>query len=478
MRIVFLCSEYEGLIKTGGLADATRGLAQALVEAGHQVTVVMPRYGSLYPIPVEPYAQSLYFQLGEQTYGCAVRHMQLEGISIALIEHHDFFQRPRPYDDGEHGYADNALRFAFFCQAALQYIATLPEPPQIIHGHDWQTALAAPYLRHLQQRGLLKQSRFVFSIHNAAYQQHIAWHDLAMLGLSERDVASGQPLSLLAIGLYQATLINTVSQGYREELLTEPAANGLSALYQSRQHDFVGILNGCDYQRWDPSTDPWLIHHYNYQQLSGKQLCKQYLLDYVGWNKADTPLFVAVSRITSQKGFTLLIPALQQWLPTTHARVVLMGTGERQFITPLEGLMADFPAQFHFIEGFNEPLSHQLEAAGDFFLMPSLFEPCGLNQIYSLRYGAVPIVRATGGLTDTVMPYPEPDATGIRFQRPQVDALVAALQTAEQLYRRPEDYHAIQQRGMQQVFSWQSAAAEYIGFYQSLQKRDGAELSR
>lgn len=469
MQIVFLCSEYEGLLKTGGLADATRGLAQALLAEGHQVTVLMPRYGSLYQTELLPPWQSLYFALGEQQFGCAVRHLQLEGVQIGLIEHHDFFQRPRPYDDGEHGYADNALRFAFFCRAALQYLTTWQDAPAIIHGHDWQSALGAVYLRQLQQQGQLQRSRFVLSIHNAAYQQMIGQHELGLLGLSQLDVPSDAPLSLLSIGVRQAAALNTVSEGYREELLSEPAANGLSTLYQARQADFVGILNGCDYQRWDPMTDPMLSHNYHDGDLTGKAGCKTSLLQQVGWQDQPQALFVAVSRVTGQKGFSLLLPALRQWLPTTKARVLMMGTGEQQFIQPLLALMADFPAQFHFMQGFDEALSHQLEAGGDFFLMPSLFEPCGLNQIYSLRYGTVPLVRATGGLKDTVVPYPSGAATGIRFDEPEVGALVAALQQAEQLYAEPTQYRLVQQRGMQQVFSWQASASQYLQLYRRLQ---------
>lgn len=469
MQIVFLCSEYEGLLKTGGLADATRGLAEALVAQGHQVTVLMPRYGNLYQTELLAEWQSLYFPVGEQHFGCAVRHLQLDGVQIGLIEHHDFFQRPRPYDDGESGYPDNALRFAFFCRAALQYLTTWQQAPGIIHGHDWQSALGAVYLKQLQQAGQLTRSRFVLSIHNAAYQQMIGQHELAGLGLCEADVPPNVPLSLLSLGVWHAAALNTVSQGYREELLSEPAANGLSALYQARQADFVGILNGCDYQRWDPITDPMLSHNYHAADLTGKAGCKTSLLHSVGWQPQATALFVAVSRVTSQKGFSLLLPALRQWLPGSTARVLMMGTGEQQFIQPLLALMADFPTQFHFIQGFDEALSHQLEAAGDFFLMPSLFEPCGLNQIYSLRYGTVPLVRATGGLKDTVVAYPAQDATGIRFDEPEVPALLAALQQAEQLFADIEQYRLVQQRGMQQVFSWQAAAGQYLQLYRRLE---------
>ncbi len=468
MQIVFLCSEFEGLLKTGGLADATRGLAQALRQQGHQLTIMLPRYRALYALPVQEQWQSVYVELHGQQLGAAVRHLVDSDLQIILIEHHDFFNRPRPYDDGEHAYPDNALRFAFFCKAALAYLAQLPanDTPAIIHGHDWQAALGAVYLKQLQQQGKLQHSRFVLSIHNAAYQQGLGWHELPALGLSNDEVPQQVALSMLSMGVQHASQLNTVSEGYREELLSEPAANGLSQLYQARQADFSGILNGCDYSRWDPATDPALSARYSATNLQGKALCKANVREHVALADSQVPLLVAVSRVTGQKGFSYLIPALAQWLASTSAQVVMMGTGEQQFIQPLKELQQQFASKFRFIEGFDEDFSHQLEAAGDFFLMPSLFEPCGLNQIYSLRYGTLPIVRATGGLKDTVVGLGNPGATGISFEQPSVEGVVAALYQAEALYMDQREYQIVQQRAMQQYFGWDQAAVHYQQLYQ------------
>lgn len=466
MRIVFLCSEYEGLLKTGGLADATRGLAQALKAQGHQITVLLPRYGALYQHQLLPEWQSVYFELGNQHYGCAVRHLMEDGIEVALIEHHDFFARSRPYDDGYYPYADNALRFAVFCKAALCYLQQSGLAVDVIHGHDWQTALTAVYLKQMQQQGMLTDCRFMLTIHNAAYQQGIADHDLRLLGLHQSDFALGVAPSLLSLGVQHASALNTVSQGYRDELLSEPAANGLSLLYQARQTSFVGILNGCDYGRWDPATDKSLVANYHDGDLSGKRQCKTELRRQMGLVDNKTPLFVAVSRVTGQKGFDYLIPALSDWLGNTDAQVVMMGTGEQNYIQPLKSLQQQFPLQYRFIEGFDEDFSHQLEAAGDFFLMPSLFEPCGLNQIYSLRYGTIPIVRATGGLKDTVLGLPARGATGISFVEPNATDLINALKTAETLFQDQVKYKKVQQRGMQQYFGWDQAAIQYLKLYQ------------
>lgn len=462
MQILFLCSEYEGLIKTGGLADACRGLAHALVAEGHQVTVLLPCYAPLYRYQQDDY-QSVFFELAGRPFGCAVHQFNLDGINIGLIEHHDFFRRERPYDDGEHGYTDNPLRFAFFAKAALEWALHSGHTFDIIHGHDWQTAAGAYYLKQHYQHSRLACVPFVFSIHNGAYQERCGAH-----WRIELDLAPQQPdeLNFLAIALQYADKINTVSKGYRDELLSEPMAAGLSALYQQRQSDFSGILNGCDYAIWQPSTDAFISAHYDADNLTGKRQCKAAIRQELNLAEQAVPLFVAVSRLTGQKGYDYLIPAIQQWLVSSQAQVVVMGTGEARYCQKLSLLQQHYPAQFRFVHGFSDALAHQLEAAGDFFLMPSLFEPCGLNQLYSLRYGTVPIVRLTGGLKDTVKPWPARGATGIGFTEPDTQTMLRTLQQAEQLYSKTTSYKRVQQNGMAQNFSWRSSAEQYLALYQ------------
>ncbi len=463
MRILLLCSEFEGLIKTGGLADACKGIASGLQAAGHQVTIMLPRYSNLYSRPTGDW-QSVFVDLGGQEYGCAVRQLKFAGLDVRLVEHDDFFRRERPYDDGSYGYADNPLRFAFFCKVALAWCRQYLPEVDLIHGHDWQTALTASYLQqHYASDPVLAKVPFIFTIHNGAYQLTCDNSWFARLGIA----ANGDEfLNMLEQGVRAATKIITVSQGYRNELLTEPAANGLAQLYQRRAEDFYGILNGCDYQQWDPATDMALIKNYSPADLSGKAACKAYIRHRFHLADTEAPLFVAVSRITGQKGYDYLIPALRNWLATTSAQVFIVGSGELHYCRQLYQLADEFPEQFRFYEGFDESLAHQTEAAGDFFLMPSLFEPCGLNQLYSLKYGTVPIVRLTGGLKDTVLPWPSANATGIGFTEISLDAMQQALQQAEQLFAVPADYLAVQRQGMQQNFSWQAAVTEYLHVYQ------------
>ena len=462
MRILFICSEYEGLIKTGGLADACRGLAQSLKAQGHNVTVALPRYAPLYDVQTGNW-QSVYFQLGGRDFGCAVRHFELDGVDIALIEHDDFFRRSRPYDDGEHGYSDNPLRFAFFCKAVLEWQLQYAQAFDVIHGHDWQSAAAA-YYKKVHYSASLGRIPFIFSIHNGAYQERCAphWHQELDIEPQQHD-----DLNFLATALRYADKINTVSRGYRDELMSEPEAYGLSTLYQSRSDDFVGILNGCDYAIWDPSVDSMLPANYDCHNLSGKKRCKAQIRSAHTLAQADVPLFVAVSRLTAQKGYDYLIPALHEWLAVASAQVVIMGTGESRYCRQLHQLQQIYPDNFRFIEGFSDEMAHQLEAAGDFFLMPSLFEPCGLNQLYSLRYGAVPLVRLTGGLKDTVKPWPSRGATGIGFDSPDKDGMLTALQQAIALYEKADSYKRVQQNGMVQNFSWQLAAQQYLTLYQN-----------
>lgn len=465
MRVLFLCSEFEGVIKTGGLADASRGLALQLQKLGHEVRVVLPRYGSLYSVPVEEDWHSVYFALGGQAQGCAVRTVVNAEVPMALIEHHHYFGRPRPYDDGIHAYPDNAERFAFFCKAALQFCVDTGWIPDLIHGHDWQTGIAAYYLKQFYQQAL-PGTKMLFTIHNGAYQQNLSAADRAQTEVWSSNALAGS--SMLALGLAYADKVNTVSQGYAVELLSEPAANGLAELYQARGPDFSGILNGCDYEQWDPATDVYLESKYSSHKLKGKLACKTQMQQRYHLEQTTGPLFVLVSRVTEQKGFAYLLPALEQWLNNVEAQVLMMGTGDPAYIARLLSLNEKFPGRFVFIEGFDEALSHQLEAAGDFFLMPSLFEPCGLNQIYSLRYGTVPLVRLTGGLKDTVRDLTETEPTGIGFNEPTADALLEALHRAISLYQQPAWYKEVQQRAMQQRFGWAESALQYQQLYQEL----------
>ena len=466
MRVLFLCSEFEGVIKTGGLADASRGLALQMQKLGHEVRVMLPRYGSLYAVPVAENWHSVYFALGGQAQACAVRGVLNSEVPLSLIEHHDYFGRPRPYDDGHHAYPDNPLRFAFFCKAALQFCVDTGWVPDLIHGHDWQTGIAAYYLKQFYQQAL-PGTKMLFTIHNGAYQQGLSAADRAQTEVYPSSSMAGS--SMLALGLAYADKVNTVSKGYATELLSEPAANGLAALYQARGEDFSGILNGCDYEQWDPATDVYLTTKYSSSKLKGKSACKTELRQRYGLEQNTSPLFVLVSRITEQKGFAYLLPALEQWLAEADAQVLMMGTGDQFYVGRLRSLNDKFPGRFVFVEGFDEALSHQLEAAGDFFLMPSLFEPCGLNQIYSLRYGTVPLVRLTGGLKDTVRDLAETEPTGIGFVEPTVQALLEALHRALVLYQHPVWYKEVQQRGMQQRFGWAESAVQYQELYQQLQ---------
>lgn len=468
MRILFICSEYEGLIKTGGLADACRGLAQSLIAQGHHVTVALPRYGNLYDIAYSSW-QSVYFSLAGREFGCAVRQLQQDGVEVALIEHDDFFRRPRPYDDGNFGYSDNPLRFAFFCKAVLEWAIQTGQQFDVIHGHDWQSAAAAYYLKRHYQHVALGKTPFVFTIHNGAYQEQCAAHWRTELDI---DPERTDDLNFLRTAITYTDKFNTVSEGYRDELMREPEAAGLAMVYQQRQQDFCGILNGCDYAIWHPLYDSYLAASYDIGNMSGKVACKQAVLQHLHLSSEAEPLFVGISRLTSQKGYDYLVPALRQWLQSAAAKVIIMGTGEAKYCLALETLQWDFPDKFRFIQGFSDALAHQLEAAGDFFLMPSLFEPCGLNQLYSLRYGTLPLVRLTGGLRDTVCPWPAPEATGIGFAAPEIAGVQQALADAMTLYADQAEFIRVQQRGMQQNFSWQQSAQRYVQLYQQAVSAD------
>ena len=310
---------------------------------------------------------------------------------------------------------------------------------------------------------------FIFRIHNGAYQEKCAVHWRRELDIEPHR---HDELNFLATAVAYADKINTVSRGYRDELMQEPQAAGLSALYQQRAADFIGILNGCDYAIWHPATDIHLPANYDADNLGGKAQCKAAIRTQLELAPGKAPLFVAVSRLTGQKGYDYLIPALNLWLSTTEAQVVVMGTGEGRYCRALEQLQQQYPDQFRFVQGFSDGMAHQLEAAGDFFLMPSLFEPCGLNQLYSLRYGTLPVVHAVGGLRDTVFEQQgeavDEHANGFVFEHPTPELLFAAIERALATYEHPARWKQLQLNAMSKDFSWDLSAQQYVAIYDKL----------
>ena len=482
MRIAFAVSEVEDLVKTGGLADVGKSLPIALKAIGHDVRIVMPLYkdinfthlGITDKLPDACSPQVIHYR--GQTYHFGVKTLELHSVTVYLLDHPDYFQRDGLYSDGYDAFADNGQRFAFFSQAVLYTLNAVGFIPEILHANDWHTALTPYFLKHCENselRGEFMHTKSVLTIHNAAFQGVFQRQDVPIL-FDEPAIehfAHGEYLNFLQTGLACCDHITTVSPNYANELMTDLGSHGLSTLLQSRPEAVTGILNGCDYSQWDPSTDHFIEHHYNLDDLAGKQRCKQALQHYAQLPEdADIPVIGMVCRLTEQKGFGYILPILERLLQH-RLQLVIIGTGDPVVVDQLSHLAAAFHDKFSFINGFSNKYAHWLEAGADFFLMPSQFEPCGLNQMYSLAYGTLPIVRAVGGLKDTVtdlesMPT---ESTGFAFQPPQAEALLNCIRRALLCYyESPEDFKKMQHRAMQTRFTWDEAATHYQNLYQSV----------
>ncbi|MRI32347.1 starch synthase [Endozoicomonas sp. OPT23] len=477
LNVLFAVSEYDGIVKTGGLADAAGALAPVMKAKGHNIRVIMPAYReALAKIETRSVASGAVAMNHEETLWFGLRHGQLNGIDIYFVEYNDFYDRDGIYSSNGHGFQDNSRRFAFFCKAALEACRVMSFQPDVIHCHDWPTALLPYYLRVDEcQSDFFKTTRSLLTIHNAAYQQHTGVSQLDGIGVSWRYFNSacfedcGQ-INLLKGGIAFADKINAVSPSYGRELLTEAGSHGLVDSFRRRQKDLTGILNGCDYQQWNPETDQLIPTNYSSTDLSGKQLCKEALQKRMGLPVAvDKPVYGLVSRLAEQKGFSFLMPALWQFL-NQDVQVVMLGSGDSHTASELRKLADYFPDKCSFYDGFDNALAHQIEAGADFFLMPSLFEPCGLNQIYSLKYATLPVVRRVGGLIDTVDDYDASgsEGTGFAFDAPEPGALLSALHQSLDVYRDSDQFDRMRKQAMACNFDWQNAADSYCSVYQSM----------
>ncbi len=475
MRVLFLSSEVAPFSKTGGLGDVAGALPAALASLGHEVRVVSPLYGSVPREGLHPEKTSFVLTF---PYGSREARFQSttprDGLTFSFLEQPDFFGKSGLYGELGAEFPDNARRFAFFSVASLTYAQAIGFIPDVVHLNDWQTGLAALALVSGFQRTALGRARSVFTIHNLAYQGNYSWAEVEALGIPwSRYTAEGVEfygkLSFMKAGLSYADAITTVSPTYAREIQTPEGGVGFDGVLRAKKEKLHGILNGVDVREWNPATDVLLPARYTTEDLSGRAKCKEALLGAFGLErpKPGKPLFGFVGRMVEQKGVDLLLGALPSLLEHGAAAVVL-GTGESRFENAWRGLSHRFPKRLGGRIGFDNALAHLIEAGSDFFVMPSRFEPCGLNQMYSSLYGSVPIVREVGGLGDTVTDEQRPGGTGIVFQEPSVEALRVALHRAQALFQDPERYARVRRSGMVKDFSWEGAARKYDALYRSL----------
>ena len=473
--ILMIASEAVPYAKTGGLADVAGALPPALALLGHQVTLVTPRYrGTLVREPSERFM----FTVGRRPVTVSLVEDRLgDGVHVVLVDCPELFDRDHLYGAGDSDYPDNPRRFAVLVRAALEFAIRTGQRPDVVHSHDWQGGLAPVYLKTLYaSHPALEGVPSVFTIHNLAYQglfppEWLQELDLGWDLFTIDELEYWGKLSLLKGGINFAELITTVSPSYAKEIQTPELGFGFDGILRRRARDLVGILNGIDTAAWNPLNDPHIPEPYGPEDLSGKAAAKRRLLETFALSRDDRassrPLIGMVSRLIDQKGFDLIAEVAEE-LVRLDAGYVLLGTGEARYQDLWVGLAARFPDRIGVRIGFDERLAHLIEAGADIFLMPSRFEPCGLNQMYSLRYGTVPVVRATGGLDDTVRNWNGKARTGngFKFKEASGSALLKTLCRALGVYNRPDDWRRLQSDGMAQDFSWEAAARQYVKAYE------------
>lgn len=474
LHVAFVASEVAPFMKTGGLADVAAALPKALGRLGHRVTVFLPRYGPI-AYPAGAFAGSVHVPVDQTARSAGFyRRTLAPNVEIVFVEHPPFYDRPFPYGQDNRDYEDNRLRFAFLARASLEYFRSRGERPDVFHAHDWQAGLVPVYLKSFYwDDPTLYRSPTVFTIHNLAYQGNFAADTGSVLGLPW-NLAAGDALefhggvSYMKGGVLFAERVNAVSPTYAREIQTQAMGYGFDGILRSRGAALSGIVNGVDYDEWDPSVDPHIARKYGPADVAeGKAACKADLLRTFGLaDDPDLPVVGIVSRLVSLKGHDIVTDAWYD-LVQRPLRMVVVGTGEPAIQDGFRALAERDPSRFAVRFVYDEALAHKVEAGSDLFLMPSRFEPCGLTQMYSLRYGTVPIVRATGGLVDTVEPYDAAtgQGTGFRFDHADGTGMMWAIDQALALHQDRAAWAKLVQAGMSRDFSWRRSAEEYVALY-------------
>ncbi len=479
LKIAMLASECYPFAKIGGLADVVSGLSRALHAAGHEVIIILPKYAVLDAEQhgLRPFISPLSVWMGDTQEWCATYTTTYGGIPVYFIEFERYFGRPGLYNDAEfHNYPDNAWRFGFFTRAALQLCHEIGFAPDIVHAHDWQTALAPAYLKLWHWNDpVLGGAASVLTIHNLAHQGRYPADAYAYLGLQAANFTAEKfeefgELNCLKGGLYYADLATTVSPTYARETRTPSGANGFAPFLARKGDHYLGIVNGVDYEQWNPASDHYLPNHFSPHALVGKATLKLALQRRVQLEpNADIPLIGVVSRLVEQKGLDLLAEALEAIMRAMLVQFVILGTGEKNLEWYFGPLPERYPGRIGSYIGYSEELAHWIVAGADFFLMPSYFEPCGLNQIYALKYGTLPIVRATGGLDDTVRQYDEASGagTGFKFVEPSARSVYDTVGWAVSTYydRKPH-LRQLMATAMHEDFSWAQQVKAYVAAYE------------
>ncbi len=479
MKIAVVASECVPFSKTGGLADVVGALPGALAYLGHEVSVFLPRYRQTKLTDAKTVIRSITVPFDDRYRFCSVLDGgTAHGVRFYFIDYPPYFDRDALYGTPLGDYRDNAERFGLFCRAALEASKILGAP-DVFHCHDWQSALVPILLRSLYADDpALQNAGTVFTIHNIGYQGLFPPDTLPLL-LLPWDLFTIDKLefygkvNVLKGALVFSDFVTTVSRKYSQEIQSSEYGFGLEGVLRARAATITGILNGVDYAEWNPENDKFTSCHYDATTLAEKTKCKRDLLAEFGVNGADTklPVIGIVSRFAAQKGFDLISQVADR-LAREEMIVVALGSGDKEYEDLFRRLNKQYPQKFAIKIAYDNKLAHKIEAGADMFLMPSRYEPCGLNQIYSLRYGTVPVVRATGGLDDTIENW-DPNSkrgTGFKFAEYSGDALLTTLRAALQAYRDQEGWSVLMRNGMSRDFSWNASAREYVKVFERVKQ--------
>ena len=479
MKILLASSEVHPFSKTGGLADMVAALAGALAAEGHEARVVTPLYRGIrekFPA-LRKVDWRFDLPLGRNQVGAELWELDAaRGLKVYFIDQPGYYDRAGIYQENHHGYEDNAERFIFFSKCVVNLARYLPWRPDVVHLHDWQLGLVPALMQQQKAEGWGNPPPTLLTIHNLAYQGIFPAAAFALANLPEsfftpEGAEFFTHLNCLKAGIACADFITTVSPRYAREITTEEYGCGLDGLLRRRQERLTGILNGVDYGEWNTTKNPHLFKPYSIGRMAGKKANKLELQKISGLPADEsTPLFCTIARLAEQKGVDIQLAALAEML-NTRMQFVLLGSGSPEYERGYSDLVRQFPDKVAVRFGYDETLAHRIEAGGDFFLMPSRFEPCGLNQMYSLRYGTIPIVRATGGLDDSVVDWTENPrlATGIKFSEYNSRSLAKAIRKALVLFDHPKLLQACQRNAMRADFSWEQTVHNYLGIYHQCQ---------
>jgi starch synthase len=483
MKIAFVSSEAVPFVKTGGLADVAGALPKALQNLGCEVKVYVPKYSNIdetqFDIQYRHDIGELLIKVAEEIRVVKLYQSKLpdSNVIVIFIDCPYYFHRKAIYTNDN----DEDERFILFCKGVLEAMRSEKWTPDIIHCNDWQTGLIPLYIKdNYKWDSLFTKTKTLFSIHNIGYQGRFPKSSMLKADLNERYYFREGPVeientfSFLKTGLWFADIITTVSETYAKEILTPEYGSGLENVLILRRDSLYGILNGVDYADWDPATDFYLPFHYSSFDLSGKLNNKKYLLDHFNLKfDENIPLVGIISRLTAQKGFEIFAEALPE-LIKLNAHWIIVGNGEEKYEELFTSLTFNFPGKVASYIGFNNELSHLVEAGSDMFLMPSHYEPCGLTQIYSLKYGTVPIVRKTGGLADTIQDWDElsyqgsDTGNGFSFYDYSGYALLSSVKRGIDTFLYKDTWNKIQKNGMSKDFSWSKSAIKYLRLYENL----------